>query len=71
LRTALRTTLFLCTPFLLAYTTFQLFGIRINITSSLPRGLYMVSESHSASLVERGGGDLACAGLSGARLELP
>ena len=52
LRTALRTTLFLCTPFLLAYTTFQLFGIRINITSSLPRGLYMVSESHSASLVE-------------------
>lgn len=31
---------------------FRLFGIRINITSSLPRGFYIVSESPSANLVE-------------------
>ena len=39
-------------PFLILYTTFQLFGIRINITSSLARGFYIVSESAAANLVE-------------------
>lgn len=51
-RRALRTTLILCTPFFLAYTTFRLFGIRINITASLARGFYIVSQSPSANLVE-------------------
>ena len=51
-RRALRTTLFLCAAFFLAHTTFQFFGIRINITSSLPRGFYIVSASPSANLVE-------------------
>jgi len=37
---------------LLAYTAFRLFGIRINITSSLERGFYIVSRSASATLVE-------------------
>jgi conjugative transfer signal peptidase TraF len=48
----LRATVFLCAPFLLLYTTFQLFGIRINITSSLARGFYIVSDSRVANLVE-------------------
>jgi conjugative transfer signal peptidase TraF len=52
LRRAFRTTLFLCAPFLVVYSTFRLFGIRINITSSLARGFYIVSESPSANLVE-------------------
>ena len=51
-RRALRTTLLLCAPFLLLYTTFRFVGIRINITSSLPRGFYIVSESPSANLIE-------------------
>jgi conjugative transfer signal peptidase TraF len=51
-RRALCTTLFLCVPFLIFYTTFRLFGIRINITSSLARGFYIVSESPAANLAE-------------------
>jgi len=51
-RRALRATLFLCAPFLLLYATFRFVGIRINITSSLPRGFYIVSESPVANLVE-------------------
>ena len=48
----LYTTLVLCVPFLIFYTTLRLFGIRINITSSLARGFYIVSESPAANLVE-------------------
>jgi conjugative transfer signal peptidase TraF len=51
-RRALRTTLFLCAPFLVLYSAFRLFGIRMNITSSLARGFYVISESPSANLVE-------------------
>jgi conjugative transfer signal peptidase TraF len=51
-RRALRATLFLCAPFLVLYTTFRLFGIRINITPSLARGFYIVSDSSAAHLVE-------------------
>src|SRR5579863_6715843 len=42
----------LCAPFFLLYTTFRLFGIRINLTSSLERGFYIVSRTPSANLVE-------------------
>lgn len=51
-RRAFRTTVFLCAPFLVLYSTFRLFGIRINITSSLACGFYIVSESPAANLVE-------------------
>ena len=51
-RLALRTTLFLCAPFLVLYATFRFIGIRINITSSLPRGFYVVGQSPAADLVE-------------------
>src|SRR6516164_4069258 len=51
-RRALRTTLVLCIPFLILYTTFRLFGIRVNVTSSLGCGFYIVSESPAANLVE-------------------
>src|SRR5215469_10821434 len=51
-RRALCTTLFLCVPFLTLYTTFRLFGIRINVTSSLGCGFYIVSESAAANLAE-------------------
>jgi conjugative transfer signal peptidase TraF len=34
------------------YSTFQFVGIRINITSSLPRGFYVVGQSPAADLVE-------------------
>ena len=44
--------LVLCVPFLILDTAFRLFGIRINITSSLARGFYIVSESPAANLVE-------------------
>jgi conjugative transfer signal peptidase TraF len=44
--------LVLCMPFLIFYTTFRLFGIRINVTSSLAHGFYIVSESPAANLVE-------------------
>ena len=46
------TTLVLCVPFLILYTTFRLFGIRVNVTSSLGCGFYIVSESPAANLVE-------------------
>src|SRR5215469_14721903 len=51
-RRAVRATLSLCAPFFLAYTAFRLFGIRINLTSSLERGFYVVSRRPSATLVE-------------------
>ena len=51
-RRAVRATLLLCAPFFLAYTAFRLFGIRINLTSSLERGFYVVSRRPSATLVE-------------------
>jgi conjugative transfer signal peptidase TraF len=51
-RRAFQAALVLCAPFLLAYTTFWLSGIRINITSSLQRGFYVVSRRASANLVE-------------------
>jgi type IV secretory pathway protease TraF len=51
-RRALRATLFLCAPFLLLYATFRFVGIRINTTSSLPRGFYIVGQSPRADLVE-------------------
>ena len=52
LRRALCTTLVLCVPFFILYPTFRLFAVRINITSSLARGFYIVSESPAANLVE-------------------
>jgi len=42
----------LCAPCFLVYTTFRLVGIRINLTSSLERGFYIVSRKPSAKLVE-------------------
>jgi len=51
-RRAIQAALFLCAPFFLVYATFRLFGIRINITSSLQRGFYVVSQRPSANLVE-------------------
>jgi conjugative transfer signal peptidase TraF len=48
----MRATLFLCAPFLILYATFRFVGIRINITSSLPRGFYIVGQSPTADLVE-------------------
>jgi conjugative transfer signal peptidase TraF len=42
----------LCAPFLLVYTMFRLLEIRINLTSSLERGFYIVSRKPSANLVE-------------------
>src|SRR5258708_3295505 len=42
----------LCAPFFLVYAMFRVFGIHINITSSLERGFYVVSQRPSASLVE-------------------
>jgi conjugative transfer signal peptidase TraF len=49
---ALQTATFLCAPFLLLYATFRFFGIRVNFTSSLERGFYIVSQRSSANLVE-------------------
>src|SRR6266481_1665323 len=51
-RRAIQAALLLCAPFFLVYATFRLFGIRINITSSLQRGFYVVSQRPSANLVE-------------------
>ncbi len=51
-RRAFRAAFLLCAPFFLVYAMFRLFGIRINITSSLERGFYVVSQRPSASLVE-------------------
>ena len=51
-RRAIRAALLLCAPFFVLYTTFRIFGIRINLTSSLERGFYVVSQTPSANLVE-------------------
>ena len=51
-RRAIQAASLLCAPFFLVYATFRLFGIRINITSSLQRGFYVVSQRPSANLVE-------------------
>ena len=51
-RRALRAALLLCAPFLVLFTTFRVFGIRVNLTSSLERGFYIVSRTPSANLVE-------------------
>jgi len=51
-RRAIQAALLLWAPFFLVYATFRLFGIRINITSSLQRGFYVVSQRPSANLVE-------------------
>src|SRR5258708_29627353 len=51
-RRAIQAALLLCAPFFLLYAAFRLFGIRINITSSLQRGFYVVSQRPSANLVE-------------------
>src|SRR5437667_7948666 len=51
-RRAFRAAFLLCAPFFLVYAMFRLFGIRINITSSLERGFYVVSQRPSANLVE-------------------
>src|SRR5260370_19666678 len=51
-RRAIQAALLLCAPFFLVYATFRLFGIRINITSSLQRGFYVVSQRPSANLAE-------------------
>src|SRR5258707_1021188 len=51
-RRAFRAAFLLCAPFFVLYTAFRLFGIRINLTSSLERGFYIVSRMPSANLVE-------------------
>src|SRR5438552_5174896 len=51
-RRALQAAALLCSPFLLLYATFRFFGIRVNFTSSLERGFYVVSQRPSANLVE-------------------
>src|SRR6267154_5478404 len=51
-RRAIQAALLLWAPFFLVYATFRLFGIRINFTSSLERGFYVVSQRPSANLVE-------------------
>src|SRR5579885_529239 len=51
-RRAIRAALLLCAPFFVLYTTFRLVGIRINLSSSLERGFYVVSRTPSANLVE-------------------
>jgi len=51
-RRALQAAILLCVPFLLVYETFRFLGIRVNFTSSLERGFYVVSERPSANLVE-------------------
>jgi conjugative transfer signal peptidase TraF len=51
-RRAFRAAFLLCAPFLLVYAMFRLFGLRINLTSSLERGFYIVSRMPSANLVE-------------------
>src|SRR6267378_3229339 len=49
---AIQAALLLCAPFFLVYATCRLFGVRINLTSSLERGFYVVSRTPSANLVE-------------------
>ena len=51
-RRAFSAAFLLCAPFFLVYAMFRLFGIRINITSSLERGFYVVSRRPAARLVE-------------------
>jgi conjugative transfer signal peptidase TraF len=51
-RRAIQAALLLCAPVFLVYAAFRLFGIRINLTSSLERGFYIVSRMPSANLVE-------------------
>src|SRR5438477_7896707 len=51
-RRAFRAAFLLCAPFIFLYTAFRLFGVRINLTSSLERGFYVVSRTPSANLVE-------------------
>src|SRR5882672_5917799 len=51
-RRALQAAILLCAPFVLLYATFRFVGIRINFTSSLERGFYVVSQRPSANLVE-------------------
>jgi conjugative transfer signal peptidase TraF len=51
-RRAFRAAFLLCAPFIVLYTAFRLLGVRINLTSSLERGFYIVSRTPSANLVE-------------------
>lgn len=51
-RRALQAAILLCAPFLLLYATFRFVGIRVNFTSSLERGFYVISRRSSANLVE-------------------
>src|ERR1700730_9194298 len=51
-RHAFRAALLLSAPFILLYAAFRLFGIRINLTSSLQRGFYIVRRAPSANLAE-------------------
>jgi conjugative transfer signal peptidase TraF len=51
-RRALQAAFLLCAPFVFLYATFRFVGIRINFTSSLERGFYVVSQRPSANLVE-------------------
>src|SRR6267143_4252261 len=51
-RRAFRAAFLLCAPFIFLYTAFRLIGIRINLTSSLERGFYIVSRTPSANLAE-------------------
>ena len=51
-RRAAQTMLFLCLPFLFLYAAFRTLSVRVNFTSSLARGLYIVSARPTANLVE-------------------
>jgi conjugative transfer signal peptidase TraF len=42
----------LASPFFLGLITGWVFGVRVNLTPSLPRGFYIISNSLSANLVE-------------------
>jgi conjugative transfer signal peptidase TraF len=42
----------LASPFFLGLIAGWIFGVRVNLTPSLPRGFYIISNSPSASLVE-------------------
>src|ERR1700719_4002981 len=52
LRRAVLWACFLASPFFLGLVAGWVFGIRLNLTPSLPRGFYITSHSPSANLVE-------------------
>jgi len=49
-RRAFRAAFLLCAPFILLYTAFRLFGVRINLTSSSNAGSTLSVERHQQTL---------------------